>query len=397
MFRLSIQRRQTRLSTPAAFLVAIFSPSLCAELVIPTWDFEPGASLRLFYDDNVRLSSEDPEGSFGGIVEVYGLLSRNSEISELSIRAAVDSSYYDEVSELDNTDGALDISYAYRTERAEFGLNTGFIYDSTLTSEEETTGLVQINRRRSLFEVRPSMEYAVSERARVGVDVLLQDVSYEDVQESVLSNYQFLRFGVNSNYDLNERAAMVGRAIYDRFDSEQNADESESVGAEVGLRYRLSERMVVTGLVGGRSASATSENQSQSSNDRSTGPIFEFGLERDYELGSIGFLLQRSLLPSGRGTLLDTTRANLIIARPVTERTTARLRASAVRNRNPDGEVNLNDRDFFLVSPGVRWRLAESTWIDLSYRFRLQSREVLDSDAESNAVFLGLSHDWAAR
>ncbi len=397
MFSLSRMRREFRLSTPAAVLIALFPPHLCAEFILPAWDFEPGVSLRLFYDDNVRLSSDNPQGSFGGIAEAYGLFSRNSEISEFSIRAAVDYSYYAELSELDNADGALDISYAYRMDRAEFGLNAGFVYDTTLTSEEETTGLVQINKRRSLFEIQPSMEYALSERARVGAEVLLQDVAYEDVQEIVLSNYQFLRFGVNGHYDLNERATMVGRALYDRFDSEQNADQSESVGAEVGLSYRLSERMVLTGLVGGRTASANSENQNQSGNDRSTGPIFELGLERDYELGSIGLVLQRSLLPSGRGTLLDTTRASLVIARPVTERTTARLRAIAVRNRNPDGGVNLNDRDFFLISPGVRWRLAESTWIDLSYRFRMQSREVLDSDAESNAVFLGLSHDWAAR
>ncbi|EGV18526.1 porin family protein [Thiocapsa marina] len=397
MFSISRHRRESRLSIPGAVLIALFSPPVSAELAIPAWDFEPGLSLRLFYDDNVRLSSENPQGSFGGIAEAYGLLSHTSEISEISIRAAVDSSYYADVTELDSTDGALDIIYAYRMDRVELGLEAGFVYDSTLTSEEETTGLVQLNKRRSLFEIRPSMEYEVSERARVGAEVLLQDVSYEDVQDIVLSNYQFLRFGLNGHYDLSERTALIGRAIYDRYDAEQNADQSETYGAEVGFRYRVSERMVISGLAGGRSASATSDSPTQAGSGRSTGPIFEFGLERDYEIGSISLGLQRSLLPSGRGTLLDTTRANLVIARPITERATARLRASVFRNRNPGGEVSLNDRDFFLISPGVRWRLAESTWVDLSYRFRMQSREVLDTDAESNAVFLGLSHDWAAR
>jgi hypothetical protein len=367
-----------------------------AEVALPSWDFEPGIRLSALYDDNVRLSRIDPEGSFGGIISAYALASQRTEVRDLSFRATVDSRLYTDISELDSTDGSVEFDYGYRFDRGEVGLFSSFVYDSTQISEEETTGLVQINQRRKRFEIRPSGQYLISERARVGADVSLQDVSYEDVDDDVLSDYQFMRIGLNGGYDLNERMEMLGRLTHDRYDSE-DSDRSESLGGELGVRYQLSERTVLNALAGVQSVKASSDDIDDGDDDRSTGPIFEVGFQRDYQPGLVRVLLQRSLLPSGRGTLLDTTRANLFISRPITERWTARLAVNAGRNRNPDGSTNFNDRDFVTVSPGLRWRVGESSSLDLSYRFRWQEYDVLSGDAMSNAVFLAFVHDWTAR
>ncbi len=378
---------------------AFVPPAVLAQLNLHSWDIEPGVRLQLLYDDNVRFSIDDPQSSFGGIAEAYANLSRRTEVSDLTLRAAVVQLYYTDATELDSTDGSAEAAFAYRMERSEAGLVSRFVYDTTLTSEAEaeTSGIVELNKRRNFFEISPYWEYSLTERARVGADVMLQEVSYEDVSEILLSNYRFGRVGLSGEYDFTERTALVGRLNYDRYDSEQADDNSETFGVEAGLRYRFSERTTIRALAGARSATSTTGDATDSGDDRSTGPIFEFGFEQDYEVGSIDMTLERSLLPSGRGSLLDTTRAVVQITRPLSERLAARLRAIGVRNRNPDGEVSFNDRDFLLVSPGLRWRLAESTWLDLSYRYRWQDRELTSGDAVSNAVFFGIGHDWAAR
>ena len=382
----------------ASVAFGLTSPAVLAqELILPSWDFEPGVRIDLLYDDNVRLSETDPQSSFGSLAELYALASRRTEFSDLTFRASVDNIYYSDISDLDTTDGAVGASYAYRTDRATFGLISNFIYDTTLTSEEETTGIVQISRRRSFFDVTPSVEYATSERSRIGADFTFQDVSYEDVEDILLSDYQFARFGLSGEYDLSERATLVTRLFYEEFDSKQNSDQFEAYGADAGVRYQISDRMRLTALAGARSADAQSDAIGVGDDGKSTGPIFEVALERDYGPGLFAVSLARSLIPSGRGTLLDTTRAEAVFSLPVTERGTARIRALGVRNRNPGGEVNVNDRDFLLISPGFRWRLGESTWLDLSYRYRFQDREITDDDAESNAVFLGFGHDWVVR
>ncbi len=379
--------------------VALVPSGALAQLSFPPWDIEPGVRVRLLYDDNVRFSVDDPKSSFGGTAEAYANLSRRTEVSDLTLRAAVVQLYYTDATELNSTDGSAEAAFAYRMERSEAGFVSRFVYDTTLTSEAEaeTSGIVELNKRRNFFEIAPYWKYSLSERARVGADVILQDVSYEDVEEIPLTNYRFGRVGVSGEYDFTERTALVGRLGYDRYDSEQADDKSETFGAEAGIRYRFSERTTLRALAGARSATSSTGDVADGDNERSTGPIFEVGVEQDYEVGSIDITLERSLLPSGRGTLLDTTRAVVEIARPVSERLVVRLRAIGVRNRNPDGEVSFNDRDFVSVSPGLRWRLAESTWLDLSYRYRWQDRELISGDAVSNAVFFGIGHDWAAR
>jgi hypothetical protein len=368
-----------------------------SEPLLSSWDFEPGVRLSLFYDDNVRLSQVDPQSSFAGLAEVYGLMSRRTEVSDLTFRAAADTTYYTDITELNTTDGALDAAYAYRMERATFGLASSFAYDSTLTSEEETTGIVQINRRRSLFDITPSVEYALSERSRIGADFIFRDVSYEDVADVLLSDYQFMRLGLNGEYDLSERATLLAQVGFDEFESELAGDSSEAITGEAGLRYEFSERMTLTAQAGARSVSSDSDLPGRGNDDNSTGPIYGIGFEREYGLGSLSVSLERSLLPTGRATLLDTTRARISYSIPVSDRATARLDALGVRNRSPSGDQSFDDREFLLVSPGLRWNLGETTWLDLSYRFRMQERDVIGGDAQSNAIFFGFGHDWAVR
>jgi len=401
MLRISGLRRRIfftrdRLELCAGLACCLASPLAGAQAVLPSWDFEPGVRLGLFYEDNVRLSVRNPESSPGGIAEAYGLLSRSTEASDLSVRAGAISRYYVDVSELDTTDGSLEAAWAYRTERSEFGLGASFLYDSTLTSEEETTGLVQDRKRRKRFEIAPTWQYNVSERARLGANFSFVDVSYEDVPQIVLTDYQFASLGLTGEYDLTERTDLVGRLTFEQYDPEaQVFGRTQSSGAEAGFNYQISERTTLTALGGVRYAETDSGIPGQE-DDSSTGPIFEVELQRDYEPGSIGIVIGRSLLPSGRGRLLDTTRAVLTVSRPVTERLTGRLRVLGVRNRNEAGGATFNDRDYLLIAPGVRWQLGQSTWLDLSYRYRTQDRENVGS-AESNGLFLGFTHDWAAR
>jgi hypothetical protein len=379
-------------STPSSATIGDAADSL-----LSTWDFEPGVRLNLFYDDNVRLSPVDKQSSFGGFAEVYGVAARRTEVSELTFRGIVTSTYYSDITELNNTDGAIEADLAYRMPRTTFGLETSFVYDSTLQSEEETTGIVQVNKRRSLFQIAPAIQYATTERSRIGAGIDFQDVSYEDVDQIPLDNYRFGQANVNAEYDLTERAVLVGRVFYERFDSDNELNRSTAWGGDAGVRYQVSDRMRLAGFAGARSVDAEDAPGFETDDGGGTGPIFSFLVERDYGPGLARLTLDRSLIPSGRGTLLDTTRAGVTLSLPVTERATARLDALGVRNRNPGGETNLNDRDFISVQPGLRWQLGEATWLDLSYRYRWQDREILDNDAQSNAVFFGFGHDWLSQ
>ncbi|WP_295405081.1 hypothetical protein [uncultured Thiocystis sp.] len=382
-------------------MIAVSLSAFSDDILQQPWKFEPGARLSLFYDDNVRLSVDDPEASLGGLAEIYGLLAWRTEKSSLGLRAAIDGSYYDDISELNTTDGSLDFTYDYRMSRVKFGLVTRLRYDSTLTSEDEadTTGVVQANKRRTSLEIGPSIGYDLTERARINAEYTFLDVSYEDAEAISLSNFQNSRLGFNTEYDLSERSRLLGRLSYEQYESDEVSQSSESFGVEAGFRFQFSERTTLSALGGARFASIKSDGTGQSGSDdeNSSGPLLEVGLDRIYERGTLRLSLERSLLPSGRGSLLDTTIASVIVSSPLTERLTSSLTARGIRNRNPGDEVNANDRDYLILSPALRWRLNESSWLDLSYRYRWQDREVLDGIADSNSVYFGYGYDWGRR
>ena len=375
-------------------MIAAVILSVAQPVEADLWYIEPQAILRGFYDDNVRLQPRNAESSFGAIVRGRVELGRRTEVSDIGLSAEVNSRHYSEVSELDRTDGSLNVAWGYQLERHRLGLNAAFDYDSTLTSEEQTTGLVQVNKRRSRFLVRPSWGYALSERTDLEAGFSYEDVSYEDVDVIPLFDYTFARAGLLAGHDLSERLQLLGRFSYDNFEAAQVKTESTAYGIEAGARYRWSETLALSFLAGLRSAdSQTPSLEGVLVDSDTTGPLFELNLKKDFLVGGLEFTAERSLLPSSRGTLLDTTGLTLAFDYPVTPLWTFALNARAYRNRNPGDEVSGNDRDYLQIAPRLQRRLSNALRLDLGYRYRWQDREETAQDAAtSNAVFLTLRY-----
>jgi hypothetical protein len=104
---------------------------------------------------------------------------RSTENSNIGLAAGLNLNGFSEASDLDNTSGFLALDSAYRGERNQFRLNASFDTQSTLTSEEATSGLTQINKQRYQFVVRPSWTYQISERASFDLGLSYTDVIYE--------------------------------------------------------------------------------------------------------------------------------------------------------------------------------------------------------------------------
>ncbi len=370
--------------------------SLCIPLQVRAdiWYVEPNASARVFYDDNVRLSTVDPQSSFGAIVRGEVRAGRRTELSDIGLGLTLDTRQYTDVSELDRTNGALGLRSRFKINRHSLGFDASLDYDSTLTSEEATTGLVQVNKRRSAMRVRPSWQYELTERTTLDAGLSYEDVSYDDVDLIPLTNYNFTRANFAVDYQLTERLQLVGQAAYDEYDARQVATRSTSVGVEAGLKYLLSETSTIRAAAGVRQSDAQTPTEDGLVDTDSSGPIFELEWTKDFIVGGIEILAERSLLPSGRGTLLDTTGLNVAFDYPITARWAFGFDARAYRNRNPGGEISGNDREFVDLSPSLERRLTESLRLDLSYRYRWQKREISEDDAVSNAVFLSVRYIW---
>ncbi len=387
----SIERRRDRgrLLRHAAWCFAILSlSSPRAE----QWYVEPRASLQGSYDDNVRLTSDEPISSAAAKLEAEVESGRRTEDSEIGIGAKVLSTQYTDASDLDETDGSLTWSSAYQLGRSRFKLDGTFDYDSTLTSEVATSGYVQVNKRRERVLLSPSWRYALSPRMQLDTSVSFEDVFYEDVKLLPLFDYADATTGVTLTYSLSERVQAIARASYNRYDASQVDTQSDTYGIEAGASYLLSESSSVSFLAGLRRASAETPTLFGTVESDNTGPLFELKVTKQFDVAKFNLTADRSLLPSSNGTLLDTTGLAMSLDYPLGAEWKVSFGVDGYRNRSPDGDVSSYDRDYVSFTPRLEHRLSESLYIDLSYRYRWQKYDSWRDDAISNAVFLGLQY-----
>lgn len=363
-----------------------------AEARAEQWYVEPRASVDAFYDDNVRLTNREPRSTSAARAKAEVEAGRRTEVSEIGISANVLATRYSQASDLDETDAALGLKSAYQLGRHRFGLDGALNYDSTLTSEIATSGLVQTNKRRERILLSPSWTYSLTSRLESTASFSYQNVAYEDVKLIPLFNYRFDTAGLTLTYALSERSKVFGRATYARYDADEVNTRSNSYGVEAGANYLLTETMSLTAFAGVRNTKAETPTFFGTYETENTGPIFELALTKSFDQGQFRVTADRSLVPSSSGTLLDTTALGLSLDYRLGPRWTFLLAADGYRNRTPEGDSSGYDRDYLSLSPRLRHRLTQSLDLELSYRYRWQSYDSAASDASSNAVYLTLRY-----
>ncbi|MFD2110873.1 hypothetical protein [Thiorhodococcus fuscus] len=385
------QAERTRLSFPLGLLCLplVLGSSI---VVAEQWYVEPRAILETYYDDNVRLTSRDERNTSVANVQADVKAGRRTEISDIQLGARLTSSQYFEASDLDETDGSLNALASYRLGRSSFKLNGAFDYDSTLTSEVATSGYVQVNKRRQRFYIEPTWTYQLTPRASAEMTLSYEDIAYEDVDVIPLYNYDYATAGLTFIYALSERSQAFARATFDRYEASDVGLKSESTGLLLGASYQLSETLSASAYAGVRQTSSEVPTWLGVLKSDSSGPLFQFELNKSFEVGSLNFSAARSMLPSSNGELLDTTSLALAFNYPLSPKWNFRLDADFYRNRSEDDAGSSSDRDYASVAPRFELKLSEELRLALSYRYRWQKYELSDEAAVSNSIHLYLTY-----
>ena len=371
---------------------ALWVALLCGSLSITgvradIWYVEPAASLQVFYEDNIGLNIRDETSSAG--YRLRGRLKggKRSENTDLNLGVEIERRQYFSDSDRDTNDFRFDGQAIRRIERDRFELNVAFDYDSTLTSETATTGRVQRNRRRKRWHVAPLWERQLTERLAVNANASYQDVSYDDGLRYGLVDYTYGTVGSGFNYTLDERTRAIGRLSYARYEADDFDSESDTVGVLGGVGYAISEDWLVTALFGVRQT----DTESLRENDDSTGSLFDISSRRTFETGTLNARLYRDLTPSGDG-LLDTTGLRVSWDQQIAPRWRWLLSANAYRNERPSGNSSSVDRDYFSITPRLRYQLERDWSLEGGYRYRYQKYDSSSDSAEANAVFLTIDY-----
>ena len=355
------------------------------------WRVQPSVSVGLVFNDNVELTDVDPQSSWGTIVGLGVRALRSSENADLGMLGALSWTSYSSDEELDTTTGLLGVDLGYQTERSRFGLSTSFSTQSTQTSEAATTGLSDANGQQYRLNISPFWSYLLSERGSMTVSLSYDDVFYEDVEGSSLSDYRSADISLSGSYRLTEQATLDARIGYGRYEATDS--QTDAINAEVGAGYAISETLSLNFLFGLQSSeSNTSRLDGGSSSRRSTGPTYTLSVIKDFPRGgALTMSATRSLVPSGASDVLDTTALGAGLAYPLSERWRLSLGGRVYRNREPGAETEESVLFALAGDVGLSYQIRESLSLQLGYRCRWQEDEQARTSADSNELSLNLA------
>jgi hypothetical protein len=393
------ERRYTARSAPgrcAAIGIGL-SGAILALAATPApaqqWQARTVANVELGYDDNVRLTIDDPEGSVTSSLNAAAHAVRLTENSTLDLAAGLSLNRYGSATDLNYPAVFLGADSRYRGERSQYRLAVSLDTQSTLTSEAATSGLTQLNKQQYQFVVTPGWSYALTERASMDLGLSYTDVFYEDVKNTPLYNYQLGTLSLGGGYQLSERGGLDVRVDYGRYKADQIDNEYDNISAQLGANYLLTETWSLNFLYGlRRTESRFSDLAGQRVTQSSTGPTYVLSLGKRFDRGGgLDFQAVRELAPSGTAQVLDTTSIAFRLNYPFTERWRLGFDTTGYRNQQPSGEVSLSDRKYVDAGLRLTYALGQAWTLGANYRYRWQNRDEVPGNAQSNAVFLTLA------
>ncbi len=161
------------------------------------------------------------------------------------------------------------------------------------------------------------------------------------------------------------RSSVNLRLEASRFDPQQNI-RSDNYTATVGWRHRVSERFSFSTDLGVRRVES----------DVNSDQGFVFGLRGNLatERGGFAGAIERSVLPSAYGDVVEADRLNLSYARAISERMALRFSSRAYRTRRAGGSRG-RDRSFFSAGPSLSYQLAPAWAAEVSYSYQWVDRQ----------------------
>ena len=359
------------------------------------WYAKPSASLTTAYDTNLRMRAEDrAKQTFGvnaTLASDFGVI---ADRYEAKFNARFKSNHY-QGDDLDSNDFYLNLKSQFKlTEKHNINFDAQYINDTSLTSEEFTSGFVQGNTPRQMYSITPSGTYQFSETQYIQTNYNHSETSYEKQQNLNLLDYQSDSLDFAYSQQWNEVArAYVSLNALDYKVPEINR-ETRDYSITGGIDYTFSETWTGNFSVGGRRTETIIKAAGQKFTDVGYGPLFSFGTKKQFERGSINANFSQSLSPTGSGEFLQNINLSLSTEYRLTERFKAHFSAQMTDTSSSIADVRSRDRVYYTVEPRLSWQLNRQTDISGSYRYRYRKYDFSETTAVSNAVFLTINYRW---
>jgi hypothetical protein len=388
---------------------------LCLLLTDPTflqaaeWYIEPSLGGGVEYDDNGQLDI-DPKSALSYSISPEFLFGVRTPSLDVRGAAHVDVTRSTD-SELDETNVFSRLLSTYVTARNRWNISASLRRDTTRTDEivdpatipgilpgpgdvaDPEIGLIRRAKvDRTFIGFEPTFSRVMTPRTNLNLGYRFGATFFEDIGMTRLVDNQSHEIMGGVAYKYTPIDTINGRVSYTHFDADNI--QFDQVRLLTGIRHSFSETLTGDILAGATYTSSTSSNVNGDSMDDTSFAFFAT-LEKRLRTGKVITILQRDVRGGGFGSALQIEQIDVQWdTEIVPDRWFFFLAGRAFRTENIGIGDPRDDRTYFQIEPRLAWQLTRQLFLDISYRYRRDEREIDPSAADSNAIMLGLVYNF---
>jgi len=336
------------------------------------WSSGVNSRLSTKYTENLLLSRKSSEAVWGNYIKLGGFLETKTLLNLFRFSPDFSLARYSSMSELDNEISTINMLSKHNGVNYDTDLLLKWKKDTTLTSEFNDTGLVQVRKPRELRSVSPSVNYDISERMTINLGFNYTDVVYQNAQSIGLVNYNYKRITSMMNFRLGERQS-ISTNIYG---SQLKAAGINNVVIDLGFRtsYQYTFYPRTRGLITIGMHQVDSEIKQGGVKNKSikSGFIGDVSISGDRRFFSWKMSFQRTVKPSGYGLLLQNDRVDIEYSRKFSPLFSGKLDGFYFRNRPIQANRKFDSRRYYRITAKVIWRTSRDWELSMQYGYKWQ-------------------------
>lgn len=371
------------------------------------YSIESNIDTRAEYNDNIFITSLKHDSVYGLTVTPSARMIAKERNWESFVNARLRSNNYSDHN-LDSNDIYLDASGEYSRERDVFTLAVNYDKDSNLNALSSDFGVSGSRVNRRLWSIVPQYTRLVTERMQFSTSYNHSDVEYEDVANTGYVPYEIQTLTGSFVYSHDERNKLSFILQGSDYSSKDNTVEYQLLIARLGLEHQISELWKADFTIGGSKRNSTNRitrtfdffgqpvSQTQEIDFSDSGYVFEAGIEKRLESGSITAKAGRDNVTNSYGGLNEVDTLRLIFNEQLTQQWHYTINSRYENINAVSGSTRSTDRETFSVEPVLYYDIDRNWTAKVSYRYiqRKFKSSTSGSTPYANRIYMGITYNF---
>ena len=370
------------------WLVAAAAMANCQSPWAAETQLTADAAKNLEYNDNVRLTRGSKEHDWIQYLSANAAWTASRPDGSLYLGPAARFRRYTTDTVLNSDDYSLDAAAERDFERSALQLQGNYSRSAIQSDEFNGIGIIQVGATRRQWMANPKWSIDLSPDTTGTISLSHTDVGYDGRAPSLV-DYDTSSASASVTREFSEDDSLGATASASRLGAPAIRNRVDQAGLQFVYDRTLSESVEFSGTVG---AQRNWYLQAFAPHRSDTGFVFGLTLKGEREYGNWELDINRSVDPSGTGTVMRSDTATISRSVNWTPSLSSNFMLLISNRKDLQGLNPGNDSRYGQGQASLGWEMRENWKLSIEYRIVGQRLRALDATATGNAVLLWLSY-----